>query len=173
MTEQYSILFLDLDGTIRKPKSDNRFISDPYDQELIVGAVSKLKEMNSILKIGITNQGGVLAGHKTLEDCIKEQAYTMELMRLNDVELDFVYFCPDEGQTCYKVKNEKSYKMQGRLFRKPDPGMINLALEIYGFVAASCKLIGDRPEDETAAKLAGVPFEWAKDWWTKPAPIIP
>lgn len=165
MTEQCGILFLDLDGTIRKPKSDKRFINDPYDQELILGAVNKLKEIDSILKIGITNQGGVLAGHKTLKDCITEQIYTMELMRLNDVELDFIYFCPDEGKTCYKVKNGKSYKMEGRLFRKPDPGMINLALELYGFVASSCKFIGDRAEDEMSATLAGVPFEWAKDWW--------
>jgi D-glycero-D-manno-heptose 1,7-bisphosphate phosphatase len=31
------ILFLDLDGTVRKTKSGATFINDPYDQELIVG----------------------------------------------------------------------------------------------------------------------------------------
>ena len=31
------ILFLDLDGTVRKTKSGATFINDPYDQELIPG----------------------------------------------------------------------------------------------------------------------------------------
>jgi len=31
------ILFLDLDGTVRRTKSGAIFINDPYDQELIPG----------------------------------------------------------------------------------------------------------------------------------------
>lgn len=53
------ILFLDLDGTIRKPKSSAKFISNPYDQQPIEGAYQQCDRYfnDGWILIGISNQG--------------------------------------------------------------------------------------------------------------------
>ena len=33
-----------------------------------------------------------------------------------------------------------------------------------GVEASNCLMVGDRPEDEAAAKAVGIPFEWANEW---------
>ena len=39
-----NILFTDLDGTLRQPKSPGQFITSPKDQQLIPGVLKKIKE---------------------------------------------------------------------------------------------------------------------------------
>lgn len=54
-------------------------------------------------------------------------------------------------------------------FRKPGGGMLELLMKLYVDVT-EVLYVGDRPEDEGAAKSAGVKFIWAHDWrqgWTK------
>lgn len=66
------LLILDLDGTVRCPKSGAKFINDPLDQEIIPEAgiaIADYKSQGWII-VGATNQGGVAAGHKQLEDAI-------------------------------------------------------------------------------------------------------
>jgi D-glycero-D-manno-heptose 1,7-bisphosphate phosphatase len=56
---------VDLDGTIRETASGKTFINEPTDQKAIEGtqeAIEYLSEKFTI--IGVTNQGGVAAGHK-------------------------------------------------------------------------------------------------------------
>ena len=77
----YKLLFLDLNDTIRKPKSLGKFIQSPFDQEPIPGAkemIASYKEKRWII-IGVTNQGGVEVGHKTIEECIAEQRQALKL----------------------------------------------------------------------------------------------
>lgn len=95
------ILFLDLDGTVRKTKSGFHSINDPYDQELIPGVENAIARYKGWEIFGITNQGGVGAGFKTLNDCILEQAETMRLLPW----IQSVCFCPDDGKTMYMVKS--------------------------------------------------------------------
>ena len=93
------ILFLDLDGTVRKTKSGATFINDPYDQELISGVEQAIARYKDWKIIGITNQGGVAAKHKTLENCIVEQQQTLALIP----QMCCIYLCPDNGETIYAV----------------------------------------------------------------------
>ena len=158
------LLLLDLDGTIREPLSGAKFINHPRDQKIIAGADKAISHYHKCgwLLLGISNQGGVAAGHKTLEDCILEQTYTLELFP----EIHKIYFCPDyEGQQMgcvyrnhYNLLSPDGYSS----FRKPGAGMLEYAVKTHE--ADQSWFIGDRPEDEQAAEAAGVDFLHAETW---------
>lgn len=96
--------------------------------------------------IGITNQGGVAAGFKTLEDTIAEQKRTLQLAPV----ITAIFLCPDGGESCWLVpgyqRKVEQYlheqmpiihlndgsKMAYPKFRKPDPGMLWLAIDKMG-----------------------------------------
>ncbi|MBD2076365.1 hypothetical protein H6F86_21260 [Phormidium sp. FACHB-592] len=141
------LLLLDLDGTVRRCKSNHdTFINEPKDQELIPGVVDALNKYvaEGWAIFGITNQGGVMHKHKTLKACIDEQRYTLKLAP----QIDRIYFCPDSGDTCYRVSrplwapklftvnridggagDDPRYFLGG--FRKPQPGMLRLAMNEF------------------------------------------
>ncbi|HLO52519.1 MAG TPA: HAD-IIIA family hydrolase [Kamptonema sp.] len=159
--------FFDLDGTLRQPKSGAKFINKPEDQEPIPGTQEAVKYYHSkgFVCIGVTNQGGVAAGHKSLEDAIAEQLITLESFP----ELYSVIFCPDyEGKYAYRCHRnmyhcvaEKYPDLQGT-YRKPGDGMIKLALiESETEEVEDCWMVGDRPEDQQCAANAGINFIWA------------
>ena len=163
------ILF-DLDGTLRQTKSGATFINDPADQQAIAGTQKALNYYASkeFICIGITNQGGVAAGHKSLADAEREQEITLNLFP----ELLCIYFCPDfDGNDCwlksrenpaFPIHNSWAKQFLGE-FRKPGAGMIKAAiLNHYGNgMPDDCWMIGDRPEDQKCAEAAGVKFVWA------------
>lgn len=166
------ILFVDCDGTIREPKSGAKFIQHPQDQQIIKEAdqaIANYARMKYTI-IGVSNQGGVAAGHKNLADCIAEQEYTLNLFPL----IETILFCPDyEGMVCYRVwrkfagfdldacnREEFDYPS----FRKPGAGMLILGMELCSAERHDCLMVGDRPEDEAAAGAAGVQFLWAMNW---------
>lgn len=115
--------------------------------------------------MGITNQGGVAAGHKSIQQCILEQQYTLQLFP----QLKEIYFCPDfEGKKCFRVTlhnvhNHSKSKWSGQ-YRKPGAGMLNLAMVRHKYRPQNTWYVGDCPEDEAAARRAGVQFQWAEDW---------
>ncbi len=62
-----SLLLLDMDGTLREPKSGQPYFQDPKDQRHIEGASTAiLAYKDGGIMVGITNQGGVAAGHKSI-----------------------------------------------------------------------------------------------------------
>jgi HAD superfamily hydrolase (TIGR01662 family) len=50
-------------------------------------------------------------------------------------------------------------------WRKPGPGMLRKAMEDAGVTAGQSLFVGDRPEDQKAARAAGCAFGWAKDFF--------
>lgn len=178
------LLLIDLDGTIRRCKSNPEgFINNPDDQELIPGAIEALREYvaNGWTICGITNQKGVMLSYKSLESCIQEQIRTIELC---DRLISFILFCPDNGDTCVRVHSglldeEKGYfkttyaagpTLGGFInsFRKPSPEMFHLATALA--VSANNKpptsflVVGDRREDFLAAEAMQCDFIWAHTW---------
>jgi len=161
-----TLLLLDLDGTIRETLSGKQYFQHPQDQQIIAGVNNALSTYtDEWIIVGITNQGGVAAGHKSIQACIKEQQYTLELFS----QLKEIYFCPDfEGRKCFRVTrhnvhNHSKTKWSGR-YRKPGAGMLNLAMFRHKHLPQNTWYVGDRPEDEAAARRAEVQFQWAKDW---------
>lgn len=162
------LLLLDLDGTVRESASGKTFIGQPDDQKLIDGATEAIARYPGWTKIGITNQGGVAAGHKSLGDAIAEQLTTLKLLP----QMQKIYFCSDfEGKEGYlvkptgKVTKVENPKYLGSL-RKPNPGMLLLAQDSCLDLIEEILYVGDRPEDEQAAAVANVPFMWAHEWRT-------
>lgn len=172
------ILFCDLDGTLRTTLSSETFAKHPRDYKIVPETIEKLdKAINNGWVIhGIANQGGVAAGHKSLKKCVHEMYYTMDLIP----HLTSILFCPDfAGQRClevsrniYHIKNlqvvDREFPQLIETFRKPKPGMLEAILRRNNmkqpFDFDECYMVGDRPEDEAAAKAIGIPFMWAKDW---------
>lgn len=168
------ILLLDKDGTLVTPKSGEKFVKAPWDQEGIKGAESfiQTKKEDGWTPFVVSNQGGIDAGHKSLEDCFQEMRFCMELLRVEEA-----FFCPDyEGNICWRCWGncDESHRIKyspesldvqvleiAGQFRKPGPGMLRLAIALHG--ADEALYIGDRPEDEGAAIAAGIPFQWAKE----------
>lgn len=169
------LLLVDCDGTIREPLSGAKFISHPRDQRIMAGADKAIAHYRSRGwdVLGITNQGGVAAGHKSLEDAIAEQEYTLELFP----ELSMIYFCPDfEGQECWMISSNAAIDIHNHqqlcvlagTFRKPKPGMLVAAMRWWrgmkSDVSAGTWYIGDREEDVGAAAAAGVNYLDAAIW---------
>lgn len=173
------ILILDMDGTVRIKKGGTPgdikagFISHPEDQEIIPGATKAIEvyAKEGWLIVGCSNQGGVAAGHKTIEECIDEQLQTLILVP----DLHQICFCPDyEGEKMGIVYRDAYCPIIGRdfiflgdkilsPFRKPNTGMIDYVRLTYK--CDRLLFVGGRPEDEQAAEEAGIDFQWAKDWW--------
>lgn len=172
------LLLLDKDGTLISPKSGAKFVGDPWDQMPLPNVCDRLKKYgDEDWKMAIiSNQGGVAAGHKSLENCILEMKFCLELFP----EITDAYFCPNfegsesqrvwgncdvEHRILYSKKSFETIELQiGGQFRKPNPGMLKLAASFCNF--EEVLYIGDRPEDEGAASAANIPFQWAEEFFS-------
>lgn len=162
------LLVLDLDGTVRHGFDElGRFVNTPDDVVIFPEAVIQMQRWHDAggRIIAVSNQGGIALGHMTFETCcatmLKTDVFTRSLF-------DKIMFCrhhPDaidpEYARCW--------------CRKPSPGgLIETALQLGADTRKAGKpefyppylglFVGDRPEDEQCANLAGFPFKWAKDW---------
>lgn len=184
------ILLTDLDGTIRCSTTGN-FIESYKGQKPMLGADKAIEHFAACgwHIVGISNQGGIASGYKTLEATIKEMEYTLWLFP----KLQEIFFCPDfEGQDCiivnrdgiikYSATEKEGYKSTGKPkeginFRKPGHGMLAAAIEKTSgmrhqiFLDATifdpdyeCWMIGDRQEDEDAAAGLYINYLNAETW---------
>jgi D-glycero-D-manno-heptose 1,7-bisphosphate phosphatase len=151
-------LLLDIDGTVRESKSSKTFIEGLSDIKLIDGieeVIWKYKN-DGYLIIGISNQGGVAYGYKTVQQVNRE--FTAMCILFQNDPFDDIYMCPFmEGGSIHPF-NHRS------MMRKPSIGMLAIAednmYKKYNKVIDWDKslLVGDRPEDEQCAANAGIQF---------------
>lgn len=159
------LLLLDMDGTVREPLAGHKFIQRPHDQQIIAQAEQAIAYYAALgwEIVGVTNQAGIASGKKSLQSCIKEQEYTLALLP----DLLEIYFCPDfEGKKCFCVTRSDvhnySKQPESGAFRKPQPGMLNLAIRLHQ--PEQALMIGDRVEDKAAAIAAKIKFQHAQSW---------
>lgn len=196
-------LILDRDGTLTETVSGDTFPQNAQDLKLRPGvreAIAHYVE-DGWTPIVASNQGGVGAGFKTLQDAVDEMAYLMQLLP----EIEVCLFCPETAPprwlrwlryfgllktTCITVKPDGAFdrcsewfcdedmilwagsKTWGpgysTSFRKPGGLMLYLATQLscLGLSPFPLKMmyVGDRPEDEEAARNANIDFMWEKDW---------
>jgi D-glycero-D-manno-heptose 1,7-bisphosphate phosphatase len=187
---------LDKDGTLVLPKSGNTFVQNPTDQILMVGVVEgcqRLIDAGYVLAIA-SNQGGVSAGHKTLDEANHEMSYCMHLLQGFDIRIEVAMLCPDfEGTQCFVTRWDASFdyitdSLAGfenedliGTFRKPQAGMLKAISRGLGCANASiiqptqledCWMIGDREEDRLAAEAAGFGFLDADEWRKGASPFL-
>jgi D-glycero-D-manno-heptose 1,7-bisphosphate phosphatase len=158
------VLYLDLDGTVRQGKDDalGRFVNGPDDVVVFPEAVEMMRRWKAGggRIIAVSNQGGIALGivsAKAVADAM------METHRQSEELFDKILWCmhhPDapnpEFARCW--------------CRKPSPGLViegalDIAAKFNEFYPPYMGLmVGDRPEDEQCARLAGLDFQWAADW---------
>jgi D-glycero-D-manno-heptose 1,7-bisphosphate phosphatase len=174
------LIILDKDGTLVEPASGSDFAQHYADQKLIPGVaerIAELKAMGATLVIA-SNQGGVAAGHKSLESAIAEVKFACEL-----AGIETAFFCPDfQGQTCIHLRyrwdswsdpdtySPSDFANSGVLienFRKPGAGMLQAAQlfrESEALSDVDATMIGDSEDDRNAAANAGIAFVNAEAW---------
>lgn len=152
-------LILDFDGTIRRPKSGNKFIQNEKDIELIPGIEEKINHYkeNGYLIMGITNQAGVAHGFKEPHDVGAETNQTLLLFEKNPFYIIEKCFCDEKGNV--EPFNHKS------LMRKPQIGMLVMMEQKswdddYIIDWNNSLMVGDREEDEHCAQNAQIPFKY-------------
>lgn len=161
-------LVLDLDGTVRYSKN-GEFINKPEDVALFADVEARLWEMRGqgYLIFGVTNQGGVAFGHKSVLGHEGEIEVTVRQFERNPFHLIKACFHHPAGKV--EPYNHRS------LLREPDIGMLALCeVEAYdkGYIVDWDKslMVGDRPEDEECARNAGIAFQWAHEFFGREQP---
>lgn len=157
-------LCLDLDKTIRYSLNGTPFIKNVDDIALYPDVESALHEWKNegYLIFGITNQGGVAFGYKTVEQDKAEINQTVNLFEVNPFDTIFSSYHHPRGDIApYNIRS---------LIRKPDIGMLVLcelhaASNNYVIDWNNSLFVGDRNEDKECAKNAGIRFIWAKDFF--------
>lgn len=166
MGRRVPLLCLDIDGTVREGKDDalGRFVNGPEDVRVFpeaVGLMRRWKQERNGRIVGVSNQGGIALGFVDIDSVA---AAFVETQRQAEGLFDKIAFCqhhPDavdpEWARCW--------------CRKPSPGLlIEAARDLADLHEGEMYpphmglFVGDRPEDEEAARLAGFPFLWANDW---------
>lgn len=190
------LVIFDKDGTLTTTKSGNTFAQSPQDQELITGVAKRLEQLRRDgWKIAIaSNQGGVDAGYKSLDDAVEEMRVCLSLTKI-----EIAYFCPSYfggwwrsllhkvgflHTRCYEVTQDsvqefpEYYCDEGMVlytgarwgrhlsYRKPGGLMLFLAClhSFPGCFPDRVIYVGDRGEDEMAAADAQISFQWAHSW---------
>ncbi|MDQ3493693.1 MAG: HAD family hydrolase [Chloroflexota bacterium] len=139
-------VFLDRDGVLNVKAPEGRYITGWGEFELLAGVDAALRELRrrdrGARLIVVTNQRGVarkLIDPASLEDL--HQRMRAELSSAG-VELDGIYVCPHEADSCD--------------CRKPEPGLLRQALSDFPEIEPQRSLlIGDSLADLEAAKRFG------------------
>jgi D-glycero-D-manno-heptose 1,7-bisphosphate phosphatase len=164
-------LCLDFDGTIRHHKDDKPgkkplFIEKPADIALFPGVEEKVWQYRldkNFLILGISNQGGVAFGYKTVEQINQEIEFTLSLFSKNPFHLVKTAFNHPKGNT-WPFNNRS-------LLRKPHTGML-AACEAEMFAKGvvidwdNSIFVGDRQDDLECARLANIKFIWAAEFFS-------
>lgn len=157
------VLYLDIDGTVRHGKDElGRFVNGPDDVVVFPEAVEMMRRWKAGggRIIGVSNQGGIALGHLSVVDCMDAM---MKTQVLTGGLFDKIAWCHHHPQA--------SHPQMARCWcRKPAPGLlIQASLELAAWCGEMYPpymslMVGDRPEDEECARIAGVDFMWATEW---------
>lgn len=133
-------VYLDRDGVINS--QEKGFVNKPSDFELLPGAARAIKMLNDrkIMTIIVTNQGGIEAGHMTLNDFNSIMDYMDDQLKKFKAKIDHIYYCKSNSPSDY--------------FRKPNPGMISASAKELKLENHTKYMIGDRLTDMVAGKRA-------------------
>jgi len=143
-------VFLDRDGTLTIERG---YISDPGVLELIRGAGEAVRTLNDagILAVIVSNQSGVARGYMSESDMAVVHQRLVELLGGCGARLDGAYYCPNhpEGKILRYTRDWSC--------RKPETGMIDLAVRELGIDLGRSYFVGDHSTDIEVAKRKGIP----------------
>jgi D-glycero-D-manno-heptose 1,7-bisphosphate phosphatase len=168
------LYLFDLDGTLISGYMDNP--DKDYNTWHVLprrrARLNKLKMLGHTVAI-ITNQGGVAYGIVSEKACSAKLDEAIGKLGLSSPRSDGGRVDPLVYCSLHHPNGKPPYndpELAAR--RKPSGAMIREAIRDYPYAAAhGVLMVGDRPEDESAAKDAGVPFQWAHEFFgDEPSP---
>lgn len=144
-----AILF-DRDGVLNV---DEGYSYDPAKLRWIEGAREAVQAVNEagVLAIVITNQSGIGRGYYTEAQMHAFHAAMQADLDKVGAHIDAFYFAPH-----HEDAQEPRYRVADHPDRKPNPGMLLLAMAEHRIDPARAVMIGDKPTDMQAAERAGV-----------------
>ena len=142
-------VFLDRDGVINLDKEYVYKISDFEWVEDSKEAIKYIKNKGFFVFV-VTNQSGISRGYYDEKDVEKLHAYiNSELLKIDALVDDFFYspFHPN-------IKNDKYEKFKD--LRKPNIGMLEIAVKKWPVIIKDSFLIGDKDSDIECANNFGI-----------------
>ena len=148
MAELKPVVFLDRDGTINYDAGyindiDN-FVMYPYAAQAI-----RMLNINGFLVVVITNQSGLARGFFTEAVLSEIHNKMVHDLKTQGAVIDAVYFCPHDPNA--KVEKYKSVCS----CRKPETGLIDMALKDLQIDKSRMYFIGDKHSDIMAGYKSG------------------
>ncbi|MEM7030373.1 MAG: HAD-IIIA family hydrolase [Chloroflexota bacterium] len=158
---QYQLICLDIDGTI----------ANRSKQVLYEDVLPTLKGYKGHLAL-TTNQGGPAcrdAGWKNSSKYPTVKEVSTRCQQFADTLNARLYiafaYVTGRGKLLLPRGLDPNSGPAQRSWRKPGPGMIRQASKDAGVAGEAVLMVGDRPEDQAAAKNAGVAFMWADQFF--------
>lgn len=154
----YKLVIFDVDGTLVRTKSGAKFRKLADDWEWIPGRLERLEMLhNQDIKLGIaTNQGGVAFGYLNADQIIDE------LFKMaTEGHIYYMAICSTHPEATIEEYKCDSFR------RKPGAGMLYELLTQARCSPTDVLMVGDREEDEQAAKTAGVDFQNADEFFSQ------
>ena len=138
-------LFLDRDGVINIDKG-HVIRSEDFEFTPGIFELCRKYQDNGYMIIVITNQARIAKGICTEDDFEKLTIWMTVEFKKNGIEISKVYHCPHHPDITGPCN-----------CRKPNPGMLLLAINDFDLDISQCILIGDKETDLEAGRRAGIP----------------
>jgi D-glycero-D-manno-heptose 1,7-bisphosphate phosphatase len=154
ITPQSSRLaLLDRDGVIvvKAPKSQYHLVPDDIRLLLGVGEAIHIINEEGIPVVVITNQPAVYKGQLSHVGMVALDTRMQEYLDKHHAHIDAVIYCPHPSGKEKNISLEKICTC-----RKPNPGMVELALRLYPTSREEVYMFGDFESDIQLARNAGI-----------------
>lgn len=152
LARDWKLAMFDRDGTINV---DTGHLFEPAKLELIPEMVEVMAHYAAdpdYKVVVVTNQAGIAKGMYTEGDMHALHRFMEQELEKRGVCVDAWYFCPHHPDFTGLCR-----------CRKPAPGMLLAAMRDFDAKPGDCVMYGDKPNDEAAAKAAGVDFHFAEN----------
>lgn len=142
-------LFLDRDGVI---VDETGYLHEPNEVSLISGAAETIAACNSagVPLFVVTNQSGVGRGYYGWDDFAAVQRKIVALLKERNAFLDCVLACAYHGAA------QGAFAVADHPWRKPGPGMLLAAAEVWPVDLTRSWIVGDHASDMAAGIAAGL-----------------
>jgi D-glycero-D-manno-heptose 1,7-bisphosphate phosphatase len=163
------LALFDIDGTLTEIRAELRAKNPKHstpnergEQVPIAGVPEKLAQLQAegVLIALATNRGGVAWGYNTLAVA---QDLALEAAELCGIPEVAIYVCPYHAKARGTRVNREFARDDE--CRKPNPGMLKMAMAMAKIAPTETVFVGDRDTDEQAAANARVKFVWAEEFF--------
>ncbi len=152
----YRLVIFDVDGTLVTTRSGATFRQSAGDWQWLPGRLERCQELAAQgVKLALaSNQGGVAFGHLDPDAIQEELSAVGSAIGACSVVMCFTH--PNAPLAEYRQESP---------LRKPGPGMLLRIMETEQIAPADALMVGDRSEDEQAARNADIDFLWAQQFF--------